>query len=88
MSLTEHYRRDCFYYIAIGYFRLEDYSQSRDYIDILLTIEPHHRQAKTLKWFIEQRVTREGIIGMAIVGGIIMTAIGAVAIGLFRKRSS
>jgi mitochondrial fission 1 protein len=88
MSISEKYRKECFFYIALGYFRLEDYAKSREYMDILLAIEPHHRQARTLKVLIEQRVAREGIIGMAIVGGLIVVAVGAFAMTLFRRRSS
>ena len=88
MSFSEKYRKECLFYIALGYFRLEDYSKSREYMDILLTFEPNHRQARTMKVLIEQRVAREGVIGMAIIGGVIVAAVGAFAIALFRRRSS
>jgi fission 1 protein len=87
MAISEKYRRECLYYIAVGHFRLEEYPKSREYIDALIAAEPHNQQAKSMKLLIDNRVSREGMIGMAIIGGITIAATSALAIALFRKRS-
>ncbi|RID42250.1 hypothetical protein BRARA_J02154 [Brassica rapa] len=67
--------REKLYLLAIGYYRSGDFSRSRDYIERCLEVEPEWRQAQTLKTAIEDRIVKDGVIGV----GIAVTAVGIVA---------
>ncbi|CAN1250556.1 Mitochondrial fission 1 protein A [Linum perenne] len=71
-------QREKLYLLAIGYFRSSEYSRSREVVEECLKIEPEWRQAQTLKKAIEDRVTKDGVIGI----GIAATAVGLVAGGI------
>ncbi|KAH9299600.1 hypothetical protein KI387_031282, partial [Taxus chinensis] len=68
-------RREILYLLAVGHFRAGDYSRSRRYIDQALQIAPDFRQALTLKKLIEDKITKDGVIGI----GLAATAVGIVA---------
>lgn len=67
-------RRECLYYLALGNYKLGNYAEARRYNDSLLEIEPNNLQAQSLKGLIEDKVAREGLYGVAIVGGIAVAA--------------
>lgn len=69
-------RRECLYYLALGNYKLGNYAEARRYNDSLLTVEPANLQAASLKGLIDEKVQKEGLLGMAIVGG------AAVALGV------
>lgn len=73
-------RRECLYYLALGHFKLGNYAEARRYNDSLLNIEPGNLQAASLRSLIEDKVQREGLVGVAIVGGV---AIAAGVLGSF-----
>ncbi|KAH0836663.1 hypothetical protein J3R83DRAFT_8382 [Lanmaoa asiatica] len=92
LLLPEHYiyrteptrRRECLYYLALGYYKMGNYADAKSFNDILLEKEPTNLQAQSLASLIEQAVTKEGYVGMALAGGI--AALGALAIaGLIRR---
>jgi len=66
--------RECKYYLAIGEYRLGNYREAKKYIDSLLQFEPKNQQFINLKNKIDSKVQDEGILGMAIVGGIAAVA--------------
>ncbi|PWA82983.1 tetratricopeptide repeat (TPR)-like superfamily protein (chloroplast) [Artemisia annua] len=68
--------REKMYLLAVGYFRSGDYSRSRQLADRCLEIAPDWRQAITLKKSIEDRIKKDGVIGI----GIAATALGAVGL--------
>ncbi|KAK4482442.1 hypothetical protein RD792_009599 [Penstemon davidsonii] len=70
--------RERLYLLAIGYFRSGDYSRSRELVDRCLEIAPDWRQALTLKKAIEDKITKDGVIGI----GIAATAVGLLAGGI------
>ncbi|KAG9295944.1 hypothetical protein G9A89_011796 [Geosiphon pyriformis] len=80
--LTEIYketpdrRRECLYYLALGYYKLSEYSKAREYNSQLLAHEPNNLQALSLKQLIEDGVSSEGKTGFLIVGGVV--ALGAI----------
>ncbi|VIO99754.1 fis1-related protein, putative [Brugia malayi] len=82
-------KRDYVYYLAIAHTRLKEYDRALAYVDILLSAESNNRQALDLKDLIQHRMKKDGIIGMAILGGGI-AVIGGLAIAAFAasKRSS
>ncbi|EFO17504.1 hypothetical protein LOAG_10996 [Loa loa] len=75
-------KRDYVYYLAIAHTRLKEYDRALAYVDILLSAESNNRQALDLKDVIKQRMKKDGIIGMAILGGGI-AVIGGLAIAAF-----
>ncbi|KAF2860466.1 mitochondrial fission 1 protein [Piedraia hortae CBS 480.64] len=76
-------RRECLYYLALGNYKLGNYAEARRYNDSLMEIEPANMQARSLKQLIEDKVAREGMMGMAIVGGL--AAAAAVGVGMLVK---
>eukprot|EP01122_Echinamoeba_exundans_P015250 TRINITY_DN7155_c0_g1_i1.p1 TRINITY_DN7155_c0_g1~~TRINITY_DN7155_c0_g1_i1.p1 ORF type:complete len:181 (-),score=35.37 TRINITY_DN7155_c0_g1_i1:107-619(-) len=79
LNKNKDIQRDCLYYIAYAYFRLEDYQEARKYITLAIRVEPNNHQALALESLIKDRITKEGLLGVAIVGGVV-AAVGAVAL--------
>jgi fission 1 protein len=82
---TPERRRECLYYLALGNFKLGNYAEARRYNDLLLDKEPNNLQAASLRTLIDDKVAREGMMGVAIVGGLAVAA-GIVG-GLIMKSS-
>lgn len=82
-------RRECLYYLALGNFKLGNYAEARRYNDLLLEKEPANLQASNLRTLIDDKVAREGLMGVAIVSGLAVAAgvIGGVLMrNMGRKR--
>lgn len=62
--------RDCLYYMALGYYRLDDVVSSRKCLDRLLKLAPNCRQAISLMDIVEDKITKDGVIGISIVSGL------------------
>ena len=67
-------RRECLYYLALGNFKLGNYAEARRYNDSLLEYEPGNLQAASLCQLIDDKVAKEGMVGIAIVGGVALAA--------------
>jgi len=78
-------RRECLYYLALGHYKLGNYSEARRYNDLLLDLEPGNLQATSLRDLVEEKVQREGLVGVAIVGGLAVAA-GVVGSLIMRSR--
>jgi len=76
-------RRECLYYLALGNFKLGNYAEARRYNDSLLDYEPGNLQAASLRQLIDDKVAKEGMVGIAIVGGVALAA-GVVGSLLFK----
>jgi fission 1 protein len=76
-------RRECLYYLALGNYKLGNYADARRYNDQLLDKEPANLQASSLKDLIDDKVAREGLMGVAIISGVAIAA-GVVGGMLFR----
>ncbi|KAF4089204.1 hypothetical protein AMELA_G00063650 [Ameiurus melas] len=50
--------------------KLKDYEKALKYVRILLKNEPGNNQALELEKLIKQALRKDGLVGMAIVGGI------------------
>ncbi|MCJ1250505.1 mitochondrial membrane protein [Trapelia coarctata] len=81
-------RRECLYYLALGNFKLGNYAEARRYNDSLLSIEPANLQAASLRGLIDDKVAKEGMVGVAIVGGVAIAAgvIGSLIFKGARRR--
>ncbi|KAE8352530.1 mitochondria fission 1 protein [Aspergillus coremiiformis] len=76
-------RRECLYYLALGNYKLGNYGEARRYNDLLLEKEPANLQAASLGTLIDEKVSKEGLMGIAIVGGLALAA-GVVGGIMFR----
>ena len=65
-----------------------NFAEARRYNDQLLSIEPANLQAASLRDLIDEKVQREGLVGVAIVGGLAVAAgvIGSLMFKGARKR--
>lgn len=79
-------RKDCLYFLSMGSLKLGDYASAREYIEELLKIEPENSQGLAMKEVIEDRITREGLIGLGIAGGVLALGVGIVGALIRRKR--
>ncbi|CAH1183312.1 unnamed protein product [Phaedon cochleariae] len=74
---NEEGRRDYLYYLAIGTARLKEYSKAMTYVRSFLSIEPGNQQVISLEQQIKKRMEKEGLVGMAYAGGVVL-AVGAI----------
>ncbi|XP_051134091.1 mitochondrial fission 1 protein A [Andrographis paniculata] len=70
--------REKLYLLAVGYYRSGDYTRSRQLVDRCLESSPDWRQAQSLKKALEDKIKKDGVIGI----GIAATAVGLVAGGI------
>ncbi|KAK3681158.1 Mitochondrial fission 1 protein [Vermiconidia calcicola] len=78
-------RRECLYYLALGNYKLGNYAEARRYNDSLLELETGNMQAQSLRGLIDDKVAKEGLMGVAIVGGL--AAAAAVGVGMLVRGS-
>ncbi|KAH1033621.1 hypothetical protein J1N35_045795 [Gossypium stocksii] len=78
--------REKLYLLAVGHFRRGDYSRSRELVEQCLLIEPEWRQAQSLKKAIEDRITKDGVIGIGIAVSAAGLIAGGIAAALSRKK--
>ncbi|XP_019116867.1 mitochondrial fission 1 protein [Larimichthys crocea] len=62
--------RDFLFYLAVANYRLKEYERALKYIRTLLRNEPGNKQALELEKLIDKALKKDGLVGMAIVGGI------------------
>ncbi|XP_070785952.1 mitochondrial fission 1 protein [Enoplosus armatus] len=62
--------RDFLFYLAVANYRLKEYEKALKYIRNLLKNEPGNKQAMELEKLIDKALKKDGLVGMAIVGGI------------------
>jgi len=78
-------RRECLYYLALGNYKLGNYAEARRYNDKLLENEPANLQAANLRQLVDDKVAKEGLVGVAIVSGV---AVAAGMVGAFLMRNA
>uniref|UniRef100_A0A5B6YWD7 Mitochondrial fission 1 protein n=1 Tax=Davidia involucrata TaxID=16924 RepID=A0A5B6YWD7_DAVIN len=78
--------RENLYLLAVGYYRSGDYSRSRQLVERCLEMAPDSRQALTLKKTIEDRITKDGVIGIGIAVTAAGLLAGGIAAALSRKK--
>ncbi|KAJ3683818.1 hypothetical protein LUZ60_014045 [Juncus effusus] len=79
--------REKIYLLAVGYYRTGNYSRSRQLLERCLEIAPDWRQAQTLSKLVENKIAKDGLIGVGIVGGAFGIA-GLVIGGIVAAASS
>jgi len=75
-------RRDYLFYLALANTKLKEYTRARDCIKKFLSVEPENRQAQELDKLIKDKMTKEGLLGMAMVGGAALAIGGLVGLGM------
>ncbi|XP_060177409.1 mitochondrial fission 1 protein A-like [Lycium barbarum] len=78
-------QREKLYLLAVGYYRSGEYSKSRKLTDQCLEIAPDWRQALSLKKAIEDRITKDGVIGIGITVTTIGLIVGGIVASLVRR---
>ncbi|KAJ6409085.1 hypothetical protein OIU84_008724 [Salix udensis] len=78
--------REKLYLLAVGYYRSGDYSRSRELVEDCLKIEPEWRQAQSLKKAIEDRIKKDGMIGIGIATAAVGVVAGGIAAALARRK--
>merc|ERR1712039_836618 len=80
-------KRDYLYYLAIGNARIKEYQIALKFVRGLLQVEPGNRQAQELEQIIKKKMEKEGLIGMAVVGGVTLALGGLVGLGIALAKS-
>jgi len=78
--------RETLYLLAVGYYRSGDYSKSRELVEQCLMIAPAWRQALSLKKMNEDRIKRDGAIGIGIAATAVGLIAGGIAAAVARKK--
>ncbi|MCL7039756.1 hypothetical protein MKW94_009908 [Papaver nudicaule] len=84
--LTPLQKREKLYLLSVGYYRSGDYSKSRQLLDRCLEIAPDFRQALSLKKTVEDRIAKDGVIGIGIAATAVGLLAGGIAAAVARKR--
>ncbi|XP_010525488.1 PREDICTED: mitochondrial fission 1 protein A-like [Tarenaya hassleriana] len=78
--------REKLYLLAVGYYRTGDYSRSRQLAERCLEIQPDWRQALVLKKTVEDKIAKDGVIGIGITATAVGLIAGGIAAALARKK--
>ena len=78
--------REALYYLAVGSYKVGEYSNARRYCDALLKSEPDNSQARALKEMVDDKVTQDGLIGLGVAGGLLAVGVGVISALARRKR--
>ncbi|KAG5552556.1 hypothetical protein RHGRI_010589 [Rhododendron griersonianum] len=78
-------KREKLYLLAVGYYRSGEYPRSRQLAEQCLEIAPDWRQALTLKKTVEDRIAKDGVIGIGITATAVGLIVGGIAAALARK---
>ncbi|KAG6690933.1 hypothetical protein I3842_10G038000 [Carya illinoinensis] len=78
-------QREKLYLLAVGYYRSGDCSRSRQLVEQCLEIAPDWRQAQTLKKTIEDKIAKDGVIGIGITATAVGLILGGIAAAVARK---
>ncbi|XP_022742772.1 mitochondrial fission 1 protein A-like [Durio zibethinus] len=85
-SSSELQQREKLYLLAVGYYRTGEYTRSRQLVERCLEIAPDWRQALALKKAVEDRIAKDGIIGIGITATAVGLIAGGIAAALARKK--
>ncbi|VDL86722.1 unnamed protein product [Schistocephalus solidus] len=81
-------RRECLYLIAIAHTKLGDYEKAIQCCKSLIEVNPEDHQAVELREEIERRTRRDGLTGLALIGGAALGVIGAITAVAIAARHS
>ncbi|XP_059159564.1 mitochondrial fission 1 protein-like isoform X2 [Physella acuta] len=73
-------KRDYLYYIAVGFVRIKEYEKALECTEAICKIEPNNRQALQLHNYVKDKMKKDGLLGIAIVGGAALALGGILGI--------
>ncbi|MED6193179.1 Mitochondrial fission 1 protein A [Stylosanthes scabra] len=79
------HQREKLYLLAVGYYRSNNYGRSRQLLVQCLEIAPDWRQALSLRKIVEDRIAKDGVIGIGITATAVGLIVGGLAAALARK---
>ncbi|CAK9205050.1 unnamed protein product [Sphagnum troendelagicum] len=80
-------KREILYLLAVGQFRAAEYARSRRLVDQALKISPDFRQASALKQMIEDKIAKDGMIGVGLAAGAAALLASGIAAAVAGSRS-
>ncbi|XP_039183735.1 mitochondrial fission 1 protein-like [Crotalus tigris] len=83
-------QRDYVFYLAVANYRLKEYEKALKYIRGLLKTEPSNTQALEMEKLIKKAMQKDGLVGMAIVGGMALGAAslaGLIGLAIAKSKS-
>ncbi|KAG9443658.1 hypothetical protein H6P81_014998 [Aristolochia fimbriata] len=83
---NQEQKREALYLLAVGHYRSGDYARGRQLAEKCLEIAPDWRQALTLKKTIEDKIAKDGVIGIGIAATAVGLVAGGIAAALARKK--
>ncbi|KAK0174379.1 hypothetical protein PV327_010156 [Microctonus hyperodae] len=81
-------KRDCLYYLAIGNARIKEYTKALRYVRAFLQIEPGNKQVQDLETCIKKKMEKEGLVGIAVAGGVIVGLASILGLGIAMAKKS
>ncbi|KAG0481244.1 hypothetical protein HPP92_011759 [Vanilla planifolia] len=85
-SISPLQTREKLYLLAVGHYRNGDYAKSRQLLERCLEIAPDWRQALTLKKVVEDKIAKDGVIGIGIAATAVGLLVGGIAAAVARKK--
>ncbi|KAK0072427.1 hypothetical protein PV325_011378 [Microctonus aethiopoides] len=81
-------KRDCLYYLAIGNARIKEYTKALQYVRAFLQVEPGNKQVQDLETCIKKKMEKEGLVGIAVAGGVIVGLASILSLGIAMAKKS
>lgn len=75
----------CYYYLAVGWVKLEDHDKARRAVERMLELKPGHPQGESLRSYIDKEQTKEGVVGLAGVALALAATAGLALAGMRRR---
>lgn len=84
-------RSEFLYFLALGFFKLKQYRESKKYVDVLIAHSNKKeseipREITQLQTKIDSELAKNSLIGLAIISGSVAAAAGALSLFLKRRK--
>eukprot|EP00246_Nothoceros_aenigmaticus_P015080 TRINITY_DN6088_c0_g1_i1.p1 TRINITY_DN6088_c0_g1~~TRINITY_DN6088_c0_g1_i1.p1 ORF type:complete len:166 (+),score=28.76 TRINITY_DN6088_c0_g1_i1:211-708(+) len=78
--------REVLYLLAVGQYRAGEYARARRLVDQALQLAPDFRQAVVLKKIVEDKIAKDGVIGVGLAAAAVGLVASGVAAAFMRKK--
>ena len=78
-AAVNHYKRDCMFLMALGFYNLGDFVKAKQWLESLLVFDEENRQAKTMLTLVNEKIHEEGMKGIALAAGGTIAGLGLIA---------
>lgn len=81
-------RSDYLFFLSVGHTRLKEYNKALKYCTAILKVEPRNLFALELRDYINKMMRKDGLIGVAVVGSVVLVigAIVGLIVAMKRKK--